>query len=247
MLLIVRREQGSLRRYAHLSTGNYHQITSRAYTDFGLMTANPTIGEDAHLLFLQLSGLGPIIQLKCLLHSPFTLHKGLMEKIEREIAHAEAGKPARIIAKMNALNEESVVEVLYRASRAGVVIDLIVRGACALRPGIPGVSENIRVRSIVGRFLEHSRVYWFQNDDAPEIYCSSADWMERNLLRRIETCFPILDPKLAERVFDESLANYLADNTQAWQLDADGAYTRLTPGDAKAHSAQQALLAKYAG
>ena len=165
MLLIVRREQGALRRYVHLSTGNYHQITSRIYTDFGLMTANPEIGEDAHLLFLQLSGLGPIIKLKCLLHSPFTLHKGLMEKIEREIAHAQAGKPARIIAKMNALNEESVVEVLYRASRAGVQIDLIVRGACTLRPGIPGVSDNIRVRSIVGRFLEHSRVYWFQNDD----------------------------------------------------------------------------------
>jgi polyphosphate kinase len=211
------------------------------------MTANPEIGEDAHLLFLQLSGLGPIIKLKCLLHSPFTLHKGLMEKIEREIAHAQAGKPARIIAKMNALNEESVVEVLYRASGAGVSIDLIVRGACTLRPGIPGVSENIRVRSIVGRFLEHSRVYWFQNDDAPEIYCSSADWMERNLLRRIETCFPILDAKLAARVFDESLANYLEDNTQAWQLDADGSYARVTPGDAKPHSAQQALLAKYAG
>ena len=196
MLLIVRREHGVLRRYAHLSTGNYHQVTSRIYTDFGLMTANPEIGEDAHLLFLQLSGLGPIIKLKCLLHSPFTLHRGLMEKIEREIAHARAGKPARIIAKMNALNEESVVEVLYRASQAGVSIDLIVRGACTLKPGIPGVSENIRVRSIVGRFLEHSRVYWFQNDDAPEIYCSSADWMERNLLRRIETCFPIRDPAL---------------------------------------------------
>jgi polyphosphate kinase len=246
MLLIVRREKGQLRRYAHLSTGNYHQITSRIYTDFGLMTANPGIGEDAHLLFLQLSGLGPIIKLKCLLHSPFTLHKGLMEKIEREIAHAQAGKPARIIAKMNALNEESVVEVLYRASRAGVSIDLIVRGACTLRPGIPGVSENIRVRSIVGRFLEHSRVYWFQNDDSPEIYCSSADWMERNLLRRIETCFPILDAQLAERVFDESLANYLEDNTQAWQLDAEGSYARVTPGDAEPHSAQQALLAKYA-
>lgn len=245
MLLIVRREQGVLRRYCHLSTGNYHQITSRIYTDFGLMTSNPTIGEDAHLLFLQLSGLGPIIELKYLLHSPFTLHKGLMEKIEREIAHAADGKPARIIAKMNALNEERVVEQLYRASQAGVQIDLIIRGACTLRPGIVGVSENVRVRSIVGRFLEHSRVYWFQNDEHPEIYCSSADWMERNLLRRIETCFPILDPKLAERVFDESLANNLADNTQAWTLGADGSYTRTTPGEAPAHSAQQTLLAKY--
>jgi polyphosphate kinase len=244
MLLIVRRERGALRRYVHLSTGNYHQITSRLYTDFGLMTANPDIGEDAHLLFLQLSGLGPIIKLKCLLHSPFTLHKGLMAKIEREIEHARAGKPARIIAKMNALNEQTVIEVLYRASQAGVSIDLIVRGACALKPGIPGVSDNIRVRSIVGRFLEHSRVYWFQNDAAPEIYCSSADWMERNLLRRIETCFPILDTALAQRVYEESLANYLADNTQAWQLEADGSYTHLTPGDSTPYAAQQTLLTK---
>jgi polyphosphate kinase len=245
MMLIVRREQGALRRYAHLSTGNYHQITSRIYTDFGLMTANPDIGEDAHLLFLQLSGLGPIIKLKCLLHSPFTLHKGLKEKIEREISHAQAGKPARIIAKMNALNEEQVVEVLYRASQAGVQIDLIVRGACALRPGIPGVSDNIRVRSIVGRFLEHSRVYWFQNDETPEVYCSSADWMERNLLRRIETCFPIRDPQLAQRVCDESLTTYLADNTQAWQLQPDGTYQRLLPGSDPPYSAQAALLAKF--
>jgi polyphosphate kinase len=242
MLLIVRREHGALRRYAHLSTGNYHQITSRVYTDFGLMTANPDIGEDAHLLFLQLSGLGPIIKLRCLLHSPFTLHRGLMQKIEREIAHARAGKPARIIAKMNALNEESVIEVLYRASRAGVSIDLIVRGACALRPGIPGISDNIRVRSIVGRFLEHSRVYWFQNDESPEIYCSSADWMERNLMRRIETCFPILDPALAARVYDEALANYLDDNTQSWQLQDDGSYRRIEPGSGPAHSAQRTLL-----
>ncbi|MEP7044034.1 MAG: polyphosphate kinase 1 [Dokdonella sp.] len=245
MLLIVRREKGVLHRYVHLSTGNYHQVTSRIYTDFGLMTANPEIGEDAHLLFLQLSGLGPIIQTKRILHSPFTLHKGLMEKIEREIGHAHAGRPARIIAKMNALNEENVVEQLYRASQAGVQIDLIIRGACSLRPGIVGVSENIRVRSIVGRFLEHSRVYWFQNDTAPEIYCSSADWMERNLLRRIETCFPILDVALAQRVYDESLANYLADNTQAWMLEQDGSYTRLTPGTEPAHSAQQTLLTLF--
>jgi polyphosphate kinase len=244
MLLIVRRERGVLRRYAHLSTGNYHQVTSRLYTDFGLMTANPDIGEDTHQLFLQLSGLGPVIKLKCLLHSPFTLHKGLMQKIEREIAHAREGRPARIIAKMNALNEESVIQELYRASQAGVSIDLIVRGACALRPGMPGLSENIRVRSIVGRFLEHSRVYWFQNGSEPEIYCSSADWMERNLRRRIETCFPIRDPALAQRVFDEALANYLADNTSAWELQADGSYARVEPGDAPPHSAQRTLLAE---
>ncbi len=244
MLLIVRREKGKLRRYVHLSTGNYHQITSRLYTDFGLMTAHPDIGEDAHKLFQQISGLGPVIKLKQILQSPFTLHRSLMRKIEREMEHANTGKPARIIAKMNALNDVSVVELLYNASMAGVRIDLIVRGACALRPGIPGVSENIRVRSIVGRFLEHSRVYWFANDGAPETYCSSADWMERNLLRRIETCFPILDPALAQRVYDEALGNYLADNTQAWRLKSDGSYERVTPGEDMPHSAQQALLAK---
>ncbi|HSE12223.1 MAG TPA: polyphosphate kinase 1 [Rudaea sp.] len=244
VLLIVRREQRVLRRYVHLSTGNYHQVTSRLYTDFGLMTADKDIGEDAHKLFQQLSGLGPQIKLKRLLQSPFTLHKGLMSKIEREISHARAGKPARIIAKMNALNEVGVVEMLYQASIAGVQIDLIVRGACTLKPGLPGISENIRVRSIVGRFLEHSRVYWFQNGGAPEIFCSSADWMERNLLRRIEVCFPILDPELAKRVYDEALANYLADNTQAWRLLADGQYERVTPGSDRPHCAQYALIDK---
>ena len=244
MLLIVRREAEGLRRYVHLSTGNYHQITSRIYTDFGLMTAHPGIGEDAHLLFLQLSGLGPIIHLKYLMHSPFTLHKGLLAKIERETEHARAGKKARLIAKINALNEPAVIKMLYAASCAGVEIDLIVRGACTLRPGIPGVSENIRVRSIVGRFLEHSRVYWFQNDETPEIYCSSADWLDRNLLRRVETCFPILDPKLAKRVYKESLQNYLADNVQAWQLQSDGTYLRIQPGSDTPHCAQLTLLEK---
>jgi len=242
VLLIVRREQRVLRRYVHLSTGNYHQVTSRIYTDFGLMTADRDIGEDAHKLFQQLSGLGPQIKLKHLLQSPFTLHKGLMSKIEREIGHARAGKPARIIAKMNALNEVSVVEILYQASIAGVQIDLIVRGACTLKPGVPGISDNIRVRSIVGRFLEHSRVYWFENGGEPEIFCASADWMERNMLRRIEVCFPILDPELGKRVYDEALANYLADNTQAWNLLPDGHYERVTPGNDRPHCAQYALI-----
>jgi len=244
MMLIVRREDGRLRRYVHLSTGNYHQITSRVYTDFGLMTADADIGEDVHKLFQQLSGLGTATRLKRLLQSPFTLHKGLLAKIEREIAHARVGRPARIIAKMNALNEGGVIEQLYRASCAGVRVDLIVRGACALRPGLAGVSDNITVRSVVGRFLEHSRVYWFANDGQPELFCASADWMERNLLRRIETCFPIIDPALAVRVYDESLVNYLADNTQAWLLHADGSYRRVDPGEDMPHSAQLALLAK---
>ncbi len=244
MLLIVRREGELLRRYVHLSTGNYHQANSRAYTDIGLMTANPEIGEDLHKIFQQLSGLGPMIQLKRLLHSPFTLYKSVAAKIERETAHALAGRPARIVAKLNALNEAHVIEALYRASQAGVEIDLIVRGACTLRPGLPGISERIRVRSIVSRFLEHSRVYWFANNGAPETYCASADWMERNLMRRIEVAFPILDPVLAQRVYDETLVNYLEDNTQAWLLESDGHYIRAQPSEAAPHDAQQFLLDK---
>ncbi len=242
MLLIVRRESGKLRRYVHLSTGNYHAGTAKAYTDIGLITADPDIGEDVHRMFQQLSGLGPAIRLKRLLYSPFTLHKGLIGKIEREIEHAKAGHGGHLIAKINALNEAAVIKLLYQASRAGVKVDLIVRGGCALRPGLPGVSENIRVRSVVGRFLEHSRVYWFANAGDPELYCSSADWLERNLLRRIETCFPILDPELARRVYTEELENYLADNVEAWQLNPDGSYSRVERGDAMPHSAQRALL-----
>src|SRR5690606_12548728 len=173
---------------------------------------------------------------------------GVLERIEREAAHARAGRPARIVAKMNALNEAQVVRALYAASQAGVRIDLIVRGACTLRPGVPGVSENIRVRSIVGRFLEHSRVYWFGNGGAPETFCASADWLERNLLRRVETCFPILDPAVAARIQDEVLDNYLADNLNAWELQADAEYRKVEPaGGGTPHSAQAALLAKICG
>jgi polyphosphate kinase len=245
MLLIVRREGRKLRRYTHLGTGNYHSGTARAYTDISLITADQEIGTDVHQIFQQISGLAPAIRLKRLLQSPFTLHSGVLGRIEREMKHAQAGRPARIIAKMNALNEPQVIRALYAASQAGVNIDLIVRGACTLRPGVPGISDNIRVRSIVGRFLEHSRVYWFGNDGEPEILCTSADWLERNLLRRVETCFPVLDPDLAARVRDEALENYLADNLNAWELQADGSYRKLAPeGDVMPHSAQAALLAK---
>jgi polyphosphate kinase len=245
MLLIVRREGRKLRRYVHLGTGNYHSGTARAYTDLGLITADPDIGNDVHLLFQQLSGLAPSTKLKRLLQSPFTLHTGLLKKIEREAKLARAGKAGRIIIKINAINEPRIIRALYAASQAGVGIDLIVRGACALRPGVPGVSENIRVRSIVGRFLEHSRIYWFGNDGEPELYCASADWLERNLLHRVETCFPILDEDLAERVFKEALQNYLDDNSNAWELDADGEYRKLSPAEGEApHSAQAVLLAK---
>ena len=245
MLLIVRREGRKLRRYVHLGTGNYHSGTARAYTDLGLITADPDIGNDVHLLFQQLSGLAPSTKLKRLLQSPFTLHAGLLKKIEREAKLARAGKRGRIIIKINAINEPRIIRALYAASQAGVSIDMIVRGACALRPGVPGVSENIRVRSIVGRFLEHSRIYWFGNDGDPELYCASADWLERNLLHRVETCFPILDDDLAERVFKEALQNYLDDNCNAWELDAKGEYRKLSPAEGEAaYSAQAALLAK---
>jgi polyphosphate kinase len=248
MLLIVRREGRKLRRYVHLSTGNYHAGTARAYTDCGLITADPDIGEDVHLIFQQLSGLAPAIKLKRLLQSPFTLHPGVIQRIQREAEHARQGKPARIIAKMNALNEPQVIRALYLASQAGVQIDLIVRGACTLRPGLPGISENIRVRSIIGRFLEHSRVWWFENDGDAELFCSSADWLERNLLRRVETGFPIADPTLAARVKDEVLDNYLADNLNAWELQADGRYLQIAPDEHHMpHSAQSALLAKICG
>ncbi|QSX75309.1 polyphosphate kinase 1 [Lysobacter arenosi] len=245
MMLIVRREGRKLRRYVHMGTGNYHSGTARGYTDFGLITADPDIGADVHMIFQQLSGLAPTIKLKRLLQSPFTLHAGVLKRIDRETRHAKAGKPARIIAKMNALNEPQVVRALYLASQAGVQIDLIVRGACTVRPGMPGISENIRVRSIVGRFLEHHRVYWFANDGAPDLFCSSADWLERNLLRRIETGFPVLSPDLAKRVYNEALENYLNDNVNAWELQTDGDYVRVTPSEgAPAHSAQAWLLSK---
>jgi polyphosphate kinase len=244
MLLIVRREPSGLRRYVHLSTGNYHAGTARAYTDFALLTCHPDIGDDVHKMFQQISGLGPMIKLKHLLQAPFTLHKMLLQKIQREVAIAESGKPAAIRAKLNHLNEPQVIQNLYLASRAGVKIELVVRGTCCLRPGVPGVSDNISVRSLVGRFLEHSRIYWFANDGNPEIYCSSADWLDRNLLRRIEVAFPILDETLAKRVVEEEVDNYLADNQQAWQLHSDGTYVRIAPGESMPHSAQQALLAK---
>jgi polyphosphate kinase len=248
MLLIVRREGARLRRYVHLGTGNYHSGTARAYTDIGLLTADPDIGHDVHLIFQQISGLAPTLELRRMLQAPFTLHSGMLMRIEREARNAKAGIPARIIAKMNALNEPQVIRALYRASQAGVRIDLIVRGACSLRPGVAGVSENIRVRSIVGRFLEHSRVYWFENGGEPELLCGSADWLERNLLRRVETGFAILDPRVAARVQSEALDNYLADNCNAWELESDGTYRRLQPPAGETpHAAQLRLLGKICG
>jgi len=243
MLMIVRREGRKLRRYVHLGTGNYHTFTSRFYTDFGLISCDPELGEDVHKLFQQLTGLGKAIRLKAMLSGPFTLHKGLMERIEHEAELARNGKLGRIRAKMNGLEEQDIIKALYRASQAGVKIDLVVRGICCLRPGIEGVSDNIRVRSVLGRFLEHSRIFCFDNDGDPEVFCASADWMGRNLLRRVETCFPIRDHALRREVIAQGLSPYLSDNVGTWQLKADGSYQRIKArGQEK--SAQLVLMQK---
>jgi polyphosphate kinase len=246
MSLVVRREGGALRRYVHLSTGNYHPRTARLYTDFGLFTADEKICEDVNEVFKQLTGLGRARRLHHLWISPFTLHERVLAAIRNETAVARAGKPAHIIAKMNALLEPKVIEALYKASQAGVKVDLVIRGVCALRPGIPGLSDNIRVRSVVGRFLEHSRIFYFLNDRAEDVYIASADWMERNFFRRIELCLPLLDRKVKQRVIREGLRPYLADNSQAWEMDADGNYRLRRPRGRLPRSAQEQLLAMLA-
>lgn len=247
MLLVVRREGGrKLKRYVHLGTGNYHAVTARIYTDFSLLTTDEELCDDVHRVFQELTGMGKAAKLKKLLHAPFTLHSRLMEHIEHEVRNAEKGKPAHIIARMNSLTEKHLIQALYRASQAGVKVDLIVRGMCCLRPGVPGVSDNIRVRSVIGRFLEHSRVFWFESGGDPAVYCSSADWMERNMFFRVETCFPITDPELARRVKQDALLIYLADNRQSWQLLPDGGYRQSACEVGKEKMAQQVLLEKLA-
>jgi polyphosphate kinase len=246
MTLVVRREAEGIRRYCHLGTGNYHPKTARLYTDYGLFTCDEEIGTDVHEIFLQLTSLTRTSKLRRLLQSPFNLHESLQALIERESANARAGKSARIIVKLNALVEPQIIETLYAASRSGVRIDLIVRGVCALRPGIPGVSENIAVRSVIGRFLEHSRVYWFENGGEPELYLASADWMERNFFRRVEIAFPVLRKELRNRIYKD-LETYLADNTNAWELRPDGTYARVAAGNASASDAQALLLEHFAG
>ncbi len=244
LMLIQRREGGQLVRYAHLGTGNYHTGNARLYTDYSLLTSDEALCEDVHKLFSQLTGMGQVLHMKKLLHAPFTLKRGLLELIAQETAHALGGNPAQIIIKVNSLNEPKLMRALYKASVAGVQIDLIVRGICCLRPGIPGVSENIRVRSIVGRFLEHSRVYWFANAGDPKLYLSSADLMERNMDRRIETAFPVVGKKLQARVL-HALQLYLDDTNSASLLQADGQYLRVTPAAGTAAlDVQTELLSK---
>lgn len=231
MALVIRREDGVLKRYAHLGTGNYHQGTSRIYTDFGIITDDDQITADVNTLFMEITGLGKPGRLNKLYQSPFTLHKMVINRIRQETAHAKAGKPARITAKMNSLIEPSVIDALYQASAAGVQVDLIVRGMCTLRPGVKGLSENIRVRSIVGRQLEHSRIYCFHNNGADDTFISSADWMGRNFFRRIEVATPVTTPILKKRVIHEGLTMALDDNTHAWLMQPDGSYIRATPAE----------------
>ncbi len=221
MSMVIRREGRVLRRYVHLGTGNYHARTARVYTDYGLFTCDKGIGEDVQKIFQQLTAMGRPGRLKKLLQSPFTLHRSVLDLIAHEAEQASKGQRARVMAKMNALIDPQVIQALYRASQAGVKIDLIVRGMCALRPGVPGVSDNIQVRSIVGRFLEHARVYYFENGGDPKVYLSSADWMERNFFSRVETAFPIEDKLMARRVIGESF-----ESVQRRQLSGVGAAIR---------------------
>lgn len=246
MILIVRREQDKLVRYVHLGTGNYHAGNAKIYTDYGLLTMDPELGEDVHRVFQELTGMGKLVKLKKLLHAPFTLHQQLVSCIDDEIQHAKAGKTARIIIKVNAITEKTLIDKLYEASQAGVQIDLIVRSICCLRPQIAGLSENIRVRSIIGRFLEHTRVYYFENAGKTKIYCSSADWMDRNLFNRVEACFPIEDESLKKRIYEYGLMNYLKDNQKAWILQGNGQWLPYHPVEGEpVHSAQQTLLQKF--
>jgi polyphosphate kinase len=243
MLLIVRREEGRLRRYVHLGTGNYHAKTARAYTDWSFMTADRVIGDDVHNLFMQLTGLGRVARLRKLVQAPFDMQRRLIELIDFEADEARAGRKGRIVVKMNAVSEPKVIQALYRASQAGVSIDMIVRGICCLRPGVPGVSDNIRVRSIIGRFLEHSRVFSFHHAGEELTYCASADWMQRNFFSRVETWFPIEDPVLASRVRQDGLMIYLADEAQAWELASNGKYQHARVlSEGKPRTAQEELL-----
>jgi polyphosphate kinase len=246
LTLIVRQEQGKLTRYVHLGTGNYHPETTRMYTDYGLLTTNKEISDDVHQVFLQLTSMMQTPPLNRLLQAPFQLHESLLAMIDREAANASAGGNGHIVAKLNALVEPEIIRALYKASSAGVLVDLIVRGICCLRPGVPGISDNIRVRSIVGRFLEHSRIYYFYANGDEQVFCSSADWMDRNVFRRVEIAYPILDSESKARLIGD-LDLYLSDNTNAWQLLPDGSYRRLSPrADERPLSAHDSLLEKLA-
>lgn len=247
MMLIVRREGKHVRRYAHLGTGNYHPGTAKLYTDYSFLTADKDITNDVRKIFQQLTGMGRAVRVRKLWHAPFTLKKSLINCVEHEAELAQEGKPAHIILKFNSLTDFKLIKALYRASQVGVRVDLIVRGICCLTPGIDGLSDNISVRSIVWRFLEHTRVYYFANDQKPLVYLSSADGMVRNLDRRVETAFPVEDPKLAERVKKE-LDMYLSDNVSSWQLQPDGSYMHNQPRRGQdSYCVQHKLMDSLAG
>jgi polyphosphate kinase len=245
MTLVVRRKGGKLLRYVHLGTGNYHHATTSIYTDYGYLSSSSRLGEDVHKLFLQLTSLTEASEMSRMLASPFNLFDALLSKIQRETKHANDGNAGRIIVKINSLNEPQLIDALYEAAQAGVKIDLIVRGVCSLRPGVRDLSENIHVRSIVGRFLEHSRVYYFLNNGNEEFYCSSADWMVRNMFHRNESCFEIRQKRMKDQIRND-LELFLADNCQAWALTEDGSYTRFSPGNNRPVCAQEIFLTKLA-
>lgn len=247
MMLITRREGRHFRRYAHLSTGNYNPVTARFYTDLSHLTADVALTADIEHVFVHLAGQSRLPRLKHLWVAPFQLHRKLLEKIESLGAAAAAGQPARLVAKMNALTDEALIRALIAASRQGVKIDLIVRGACMLPAQLPRQTHNIRVRSIIGRFLEHARVFYFRAGESEELYLSSADWMNRNMLRRVELAWPVLDPQLRQRIVDECLVAAMGDSQGSWELRPDGRYARVTPDAGRpVLSAQDALMARYA-
>jgi polyphosphate kinase len=242
MTLVVRRTHGKLKRYVHLSTGNYHEQTAKCYTDLGLLTCDPTIAAEVQIIFQQLTGLGKVIKLKALSHAPFTLQKKLLSCIEECMLAAKKGHSAEIMIKVNGLTDKVSIQALYKASQAGVKINLLVRGVCCLKPGLPGVSDGIRVLSFIGRFLEHHRVYYFRINKTEQYYCSSADLMERNLYHRIEVMFPILNEACRQRIKDEIINNYLEDNSNTWEMHRNGSYTLCHQG---AINAQERLIALY--
>jgi len=245
LCLIVRKEADGIRRYAHVGTGNYNAATGRVYTDLGLVTARAAIVEDVTNIFNYLTGYSSQTDYESLIVAPVNLRRRMAAMIDRETQHAAEGRPARIIVKLNGLTDNEMIQRFYRASQAGVDIDLIVRGICCLRPGVPGVSDRIAVRSIVGRFLEHSRIFWFENGGDPEVFIGSADLMERNLDRRVEVLCPVLDPSLRTYLRETVLDAYLRDTEQAWTLEADGQYSAPAAGEADPFSAQAALLTRH--
>ncbi len=246
MILVVRREKNKMVRYAHVGTGNYHEGNTSLYTDLNLLTHNKAITGDVQKIFNQLSGLGKVARVKKILHSPFNMHRKIVKLIQKQTELARNGKPALIRARMNSLNEPQIIEALYEASNAGVKVDLLIRGICSLRPGVPNVSENIRVVSVIGRFLEHSRVYAFGAEGDVELYLSSADWMPRNMFHRVEVAVPVLDDELRARALSESIDNYFRDTGFAWQLRSDGSYQRVKPAvGEEIFSAQSELQAYY--